>query len=467
LTPPRTPTKDITFPYNVNDDKELIKWFQKKYLEIEFITYEPEIDNYARSKKLQEDIKNLKVKSLHEQKKELLEIWKNLLGNAIVYLKSQDKREKFNDDEDYGVDKLYDFFKSFSNFESLFYGANEYYRDHVSHMFKVFLLGEMLIKETINFDSIDVGENILKKVKTERPISNGEKEAMWCIISLTHDLGYGIGVIPEINKKTREMLHQFGNFNPRDLSYTFPSQPLYNYIIQFISSKIEKRKKTQFINHVQSKYYLKFSGSLEKTNHGIISCIVLMRNLVYFLESDYTLDQNKPLTSEDARHFLIRRTILRSIASHDCEDIYYLKVPDFPFLLTLFDEMQEWCRPKLSDLFEKTPDMSLTVNSFNNKKIDYRITIKYSNKLEPQQIEKEHKNAIKYFKRKCEKIRRILRSAVDGKDRNFTLHFTLMDEIESSARIYEITHVKPNNVKYKNGKNVCSWQEIENLAKGS
>ena len=352
----------VKFPYKVHNDSELIVWFREKYTEIDFINYTPDIDNYARSKELEFDIKQLNEKKpFHEQKELLLKIWKNLLGNAIVFLKSNDKREDDHDDEDYGVDKLNNFFKAFNNFESLFYGANEYYRDHVSHMFKVFLLGEILIKEKLKFDIINIGEDILFDAESEEnPISPSEKEAMWCIISLTHDLGYGISVIPEINKKTREMLHQFGNFNPRDLAYTFPSQPLYDYIIQFISSKIEKID-GKYINHIQSKYYLKFSGSLEKTNHGIISCIVLMRNLVYFLESDFTLDHNKPLDQDDAKHFLIRRTILRSIASHDCEDIYYLKVPDFPFLLAIFDEMQEWGRPSLHDLFEKKPELLLTI----------------------------------------------------------------------------------------------------------
>jgi hypothetical protein len=326
-------------------------------------------------------------------------------------------------------------------------------------MFKVFLLGEILIKEKLKFDIINIGEDILFDAESEEnPISPSEKEAMWCIISLTHDLGYGISVIPEINKKTREMLHQFGNFNPRDLAYTFPSQPLYDYIIQFISSKIEKID-GKYINHIQSKYYLKFSGSLEKTNHGIISCIVLMRNLVYFLESDFTLDHNKPLDQDDAKHFLIRRTILRSIASHDCEDIYYLKVPDFPFLLAIFDEMQEWGRPSLHDLFEKKPELLLTINQFNSKKVDFTITVKHE-ELEPDQKEREHKSALKYFIRKCEKIRRILRSAVDGNKRDFILHFTLIDEIEGSVKKYEITHTKPNDVKYKiNGKNK-DWQYI-------
>jgi hypothetical protein len=447
----------------VHDDIELIEWFQYYAEKIEFIKYTPDIDNYARSKNLLQDIKNLKKKHLHEQKRDLLKVWKNLLGNAIVYLKSQDTREEVHDDEDYGVDKLHKFFESFSNFESLFYGANEYYRDHVSHMFKVFLLGELLIKEKLLFKSIDVGDADLKTNPTDASlISDNEKEAMWCIISLTHDLGYGIGVIPEINKKTREMLHHFGNFNPRDLSYTFPSQPLYNYIIQFISSKIEKRD-DKFINHIQSKYYLKFSGSLEQTNHGIISCILLMRNLVYFLESDYTLDPNKPLSKEDSKHFLIRRSILRSIASHDCEDIYYLNIPDFAFLLTIFDEMQEWDRPKLSDLFEKTPDMNLTINNFDSNLVDYTINLKYTPDFDDEQKKKEHKNALKYFKRKCEKIRRILRSAVDGKHRNFTLHFTLKDEISSATQILEITHVKSNNVTYKNNGAICSWQDIEKL----
>lgn len=457
--------KALKFPYTVRDE-ELIKWFKDNYSKIEFIKHVPSIDNYARSSQLESYILELQEKKpLYEQKKLLLKIWENLIGNAIVFLKSKDKREEFHDDEDYGVDKLHEFFKAFCSFESLFYGANEYYRDHVSHMFKVFLLGELIIKEALAF-KINVGDDVLKEnpadIKEKGIIDESEKEAMWCIISLTHDLGYGIGIIPDINAKTREMLSQFGNFNPRDLAYTFPNQPLYNYIIRFISSNVERNEENKFVNHIQSKYYLKFSGSLEKTNHGIISCIVLMRNLVYFLESDYTLDPNKPLKKDDAKHFLIRRTILRSIASHDCEDIYYLKIPDFPFLLTIFDEMQEWGRPSLSDLFEKKPELVLLINNFNEKLVDFTIQIKYSIDLDEDEKNREHLNAKKYFIRKCEKIRRILRSAVDGGARDLTLRFKLSDEIDPSTKTYEITHVKPNDVTYKIDDDVCDWQRVKN-----
>ena len=131
---PTSPPKPITFPYKVHNDTELIKWFQENADNIEFIKYTPNIDNYARSKNLLKDIKDLKQKPLHEQKKELLKIWKNLIGNAIVYLKSQDTREEYHDDEDYGVDKLHNFFESFSNFESLFYGRMSITRSRISYV---------------------------------------------------------------------------------------------------------------------------------------------------------------------------------------------------------------------------------------------------------------------------------------------------------------------------------------------
>jgi len=46
-----------------------------------------------------------------------------------------------------------------------------------------------------------------------------------------------------------------------------------------------------------------------------------MKHLVYFKESDYSHSELNALDERDAIQFFIRRTILRSIASHDNEDI--------------------------------------------------------------------------------------------------------------------------------------------------
>ena len=177
---------------------------------------------------------------------------------------------------------------------------------------------------------------------------------MWCIASLTHDLGYPTEVVHEIHDKLKNMLNVF---NIQDVSYILSQQSqLFNdNIIKIISSDLELCKKDsiagsyKYTTHSQAKYYLKYSRSIEKWDHGVESCIVLVKSLVYFLETDFSLDKRRLMKIEDARRFLIRQRILRAIASHNCDFIYHLKL-DLSFLLRIVDEMQEWNRPKLTDL---------------------------------------------------------------------------------------------------------------------
>jgi hypothetical protein len=466
----------------------LTGWFKDNYTTIGFLNFKlksgnppEEIDppQLIELKKLIDDDLDVEI-PLFKQKETILKIWKNLIGIAIVYLKYNDRREIFHDDEDYGVVKLAHFFEAFSEFESLFYGADKYYRDHVSHMFQVFLLGEFLLKEKKMWDLIEVGD---KKFITENRISNKEKEAMWCIISLCHDLGYGMGMIPKINAKTRNMLENFGSVNIQDISYSFPNQPLYDFIIQFISSDLKgldpiseetididgeekavEKDENRYVNHIQSKYFLKFSGSFERYGHGIISCILLMRNLVYFLESDYSIDSNKAYTQKHAKHFLIRQNILRSIASHDCDDIYYLNIVQFPFLLTIFDEMQDWDRPGLTDLFTEKPDLNLIVHELSDSKVDFEIEIskKTKHKLSGKERAALEFDIISYFERKCKKIRKILRSAVGGDSRNIWLKFSVTVRYESDIHEFKIIHVNPEDVTicFENEKH--TWTEFLN-----
>jgi hypothetical protein len=470
------------------DDKTLMKWFIEHYSEFNYLNFTLNGRQPPQLISLKKSIEKLDYNDkLHLQKKVLLDVWKNLMGLAIVYLKSNDKREKYNDDEDYGVEKLSDFFKTFSEFETVFYGADQYYRDHVTHMFKVYLLGEYLIRHAKIYETIEI--NPKNALDPDFKILDCEKEAMWCIISLTHDVGYGLGMIKKINKKTRIMLDQIGINNIQDISFSFTRQPIYDFILKFVSSdlteitdktlsaeeikkrytqdEIDKGKSREFVNHIQSKYFLKFAGSYERFGHGILSCILLMRNLVYFLESDYTIDSNRPLNQQDAHHFLIRQTILRSIASHDCDDIYYLKVLDFPFLLTLIDEMQDWERPGLSDLFEKKPNKTLYVNKLDEKNVEFNIefTKPTPDTLKPEEVIEIRCSILKEFENKCKKIRKILRSAVDGEARDFVLKFGITDKVGDTVNNYEITHTYPNDIKLKINNAEMTWIQFTDAAK--
>jgi len=444
----------------------LIEWFQKNYKHIRFARMR-KYDTYKRIEKLSDAIERLDPNvALFEQPGQVAEIWRNLVGKAIVYLKSKDGREKYHDGEDYGVDRLHGFFEAFRDFEPLLYAAEDKrYRDHMTHMLSVFLLGEYFITERIGFENVIVNdEKLPKKCK----VSAAEKEAMWCLASLTHDLGMALEKMPTITPKVRDMMEQFGILDVQPLSCTFPLQPLHEFALRFISSDLEHLQgagRNHFLTHIQPKYFLKFSEALERRDHGMISCLVLMKHLVYFLESDFLLDTHRPFKSEDAKQFLIRRNILRSIAAHNCRSIYHLKVPEFPFLLTLFDDMQEWGRPRFVDMFGRTrPETTVIVKEFNIDAVHYKVIMACSENVATEERQLMARETVAYFLGKCNKIKMILRSAVVGEYRNLKLTFEVVDELQTQPIRYKIVHERPDSVAISEDGQPMDWlHKLEEL----
>jgi len=472
------------------EDNGLIIWLKENYQNIKFITQAPGYQRVDRKTRLSNHITNLKTdKKLYAQKDLLIEIWKDLVAMAVIYLKSKDERECFHDDGDYGIDQLGEFFQEYCNFEKVLYGNGDYYRDHVSHVFKVFLLGEKLVNENLtDFSSIEVMDSKLlldnlkqeseenntdyQKRIQEKLITADEKEAMWCIVSLTHDLGYPTEVVNDIHDNLKNML---AIFNIQDVSYILSqqSQMFNDSIVKLVSSdlkivendseKTNEENSKEYITHTQAKYYFKYSRSIENWNHGVESCIVLVKSLVYFLETDYSIDERKTMDVDDARQFLIRQRILRAIASHNCDFIYHLKL-DLSFLLRIIDEMQEWGRPSLSDLFIKTSDSSFSINTFTKNEIEYTIRFSGESPTEAADREQLHNNIKNYFKRCADKYIMILRSAVDGKERSddkLILTLNVVDETENEIK-YKFIHPNPKDIKlYVKGIESSNTDQVE------
>ena len=141
---------------------------------------------------------NLNDNPINLQTRQMIKIWEKLIGDAIIFLKSKDKREIYHDKMALGTKTLCEFLEEFQDFEPILYGAVPNYRDHIAHVIRVFLLGQHLIKGAIGFENMKIPDedDILK-------ISGPEKEAIWCIASLTHDLGYALERFHAINKKAR------------------------------------------------------------------------------------------------------------------------------------------------------------------------------------------------------------------------------------------------------------------------
>ena len=77
---------------------------------------------------------------------QIKELWKIVIGKSIKCLRFFDKREPFIENASkhpvaYGINELGSYFEEYTQFESMLYGGGKYYRDHVVHVFRVWLLG--------------------------------------------------------------------------------------------------------------------------------------------------------------------------------------------------------------------------------------------------------------------------------------------------------------------------------------
>lgn len=373
------PTKELLYSLLINDVKASVPFLSKNTAEI--------IKGFFQND-FQKTLKDLD---------RLQKIWKALLVDAIHFLKINDKREReyFSKDKKkttmdtdgaeaaainsvYGIEELFGYFKQFSDFESILYGTDKYYRDHVTHPIKVWLIGQHILAKFGSTFSFSVGgkhipvkdakhaddsfEPPQDRVLDSLYISTAELSAMWAIIALTHDLGYPLEKVEKINDRLATMLNEFGKIGFSRSSFTFQTQHdhLVRVMLNLISSTVcteaspdsngKKSEIQKWATRVRTKYHTKFSKSWEMFDHGIVSSLLLLKSLTFFIESDLSTDIHSKLSGEDARQFTVRSEILHAIASHTTPKIYHLSANTLSFLLVLCDELQEWGRPRMTEL---------------------------------------------------------------------------------------------------------------------
>ena len=300
---------------------------------------------------------------------QIKELWKIVIGKSIKCLRFFDKREPFIENASkhpvaYGINELGSYFEEYTQFESMLYGGGKYYRDHVVHVFRVWLLGLNCLLE----NQSDYLERITIQKNVE--VNNLEKLSIWSMIALTHDLGYPLEKAQGIIEKTKSMMKTFVS-NPTismDLSFNGIQTNMNDYVVRFIRSKMreckplcvqnrenqeENQEEKHYVARLQPKYYYKFEKSLEGYKHGILSATIIYKLFIYFLESDFSINEDYEFNEEEARQFYIRREILRTISSHTCHDVYHLDMMNFSFLLIMMDDAQEWGRKRISELYVK------------------------------------------------------------------------------------------------------------------
>lgn len=369
---------------------------------------------------------------------QLNDLWIKLIKKSITCLRFFDSREPFFNNPKkvpiaYGIDNIIEYHKKYTDFEGLLYGANAYYRDHIFHAIRVWMLGLFcLLKKVENqpllIDSLEIDG--IKDQSFIKDLNFFEKISMWTLAALCHDLGYPLEKAQQILDKTQSMMKEFIPAPSIWNNFVFNgSQDNINeYIVKFISSKMkeasDKDVKLQeekfYLGRIQSKYYIKYAKSLEKYDHGIIGAVIVYKMLLYFIESDFNLNDDNLFDSKDARQFYIRREILRAIATHTCSDIYNVKLTTFSSLLFTCDELQEWGRKSWNDLYSGIlPDtIKLTINRFCSGGID--VLEKIDMKTENDQ-KVFIQNIARIFKKQYSKYKLIFRDGQYTYQRKFDI----------------------------------------------
>ena len=414
----------------------------------------------------------------YSKARKLDDLWRALLNKSIICLRYFDIREPFLNNPNkaivaYGIDKLEEYHLRYTEFESLMYGSSAYYRDHVFHAIRVWLLGVFCLLKKINTEETFITKLGLDGGATPpSKIDFFEYISMWTITALCHDLGYPLEKAEQILDKTRKMMREFvpspnvwNNFG-----YSGTQDSINEYVLKFISTKMKEKSpvdkadvhdekagttdEKEYLGRIQPKYYLKYAKSLESFQHGIISTIIIYKMLLYFLESDFNLNDDYVYKNEDARQFYIRREILRAIAAHTCPDAYNIHITTFSSLLFLCDEFQEWGRRTWNELYSglKEDSISLEIEKFSCDEIDVQEEISLEN---VEDIEIIVQNIFRVFDRQYSLYKTTFRDGQDTAKRDFSLTKTMKFILpKKGAETREIT------IKYGLPKSEASYFNI-------
>lgn len=398
------------------------------------------------------------------------DIWIESIKESIIALRIHDTREHRIDGDipsTFGVDELMTYFKDYTNFESVLYGSTKYYRDHVLHVVRVWLLGIYILTQENYIDSIRIGEN--------ENVDKIEKFSIWTIIALTHDLGYPLEKSSQIISVTRNMMRHFIT-NPvinMDFKFTGVQDTMNDFIIKLMSSKMTRTDEGKYHNHIQSKYYFKFLKSLEDNKHGVLSAIVIYKMLEYFLESDFNLSEDYVFEEEDKRQFYVRRDILRAISSHTCDSIYQNDILNFSFLLILCDECQEWGRRSFASMYNnKRCEYNLkNVQISKNDNNTYSCIIKEAyEKITDENVEEISSLFGKQLQRQFLGYSKWFRDGQSIQNRNFTFHKEIVTEHKNGKygirSVIEIDRLgKPKYVLSADGSVIVETTDITEFEK--
>ena len=384
--------------------------------EIQFLVGKDE-----EKKCISELIKKLKsAEDIHDKILVAKDLWKALFEVAMVNI----------DPDKQGYDELFRYFDEFVSFEEVIFGVDDFYRDHTLHPLWVYFLGEYIFKRpeyefllknfNLRFRQAALISKYYKAL--EKPAIFGElcaildrvagilnyEDAMRCVISLTHDLGYPLKKIAKINTAIGKVLPYFSISSFGEFSFQFETvQQFYiENLLELLSFKIsfevdigdisfeERQLILGTINKISqvSAYLfnlqepeeemfndlkktlleagekeddllrriytaravmikevatiLRFSNDFEHYQHGIMSSYLLMKSLNAFsnISLSYSNPSEIPVENMDIARINSKLHILRAMADHTSPGFQINDFIEHSDVLIIIDDIEEFSR---------------------------------------------------------------------------------------------------------------------------
>lgn len=321
----------------------IIDSFKKNMVSMNFI-HEEDREHIENRLALLADAEQERTKTMEAAKW----LWKLLLERSL-----KDITNNFR-----GYHEPCAYFDEYANYENILFALDENHRDHVIHTIWVLLIG-LYLRETFKVIDIDfsdsikcIGKNkeILDSMQEVKKLVKEHETSLWCLIALTHDLGYPIEKTFKANKIMAKMINNFGFLKQSDFSYNFTTvhQTAIESLLKTLSSAVIFADKTGHYLGSYSGTALDFAKSLERLDHGIMSAYLLQMYLDYICELMGFIE-GLPSTMVDtdkqrAADRVMVITMLSAISAHTSINVYWKQLNEMAPLLLLCDELDEFSR---------------------------------------------------------------------------------------------------------------------------
>lgn len=254
-----------------------------------------------------------------------------------------------------GLDELCRYFAKFAKYENMLVALDENYRDHVIHTIWVMLLGCYLRKLSTPFNDVRLDRSMIdlsegratEAIEHMRERLKTREHPLWCLIALTHDLGYPIQKSKAANDTISDMIHDFGFLRQTPLDYNFMvvHQPAMQQLLDIMTAVVIWLPKGYRIGH-KAGSRLDMAKSFEHLDHGIMSAYLLLMHLDYFCDLwNFLIVEGTCIKDpEDAAERIVASELLYAISSHTNKNVYSGELCGMSDLLFLADELEEFSR---------------------------------------------------------------------------------------------------------------------------